>query len=245
MAGGKGTRLNATDKPKAMFAVVGRPIIDYALDPLLELRSQNLLDKIIIIVGFLGEQIVQHVGEEKAKFVWQKRQLGTGHAVMQARSALKNLQGTTLIINGDHALYRAKTFEKIMDFREDKNLTIAFGVVNSSTLFDDYGRVIRDRTGKITGVIEKLDCTLEQREITERNINLYSVDNIWLWQALDKIKSDNVKGEYYLTDIIKIAIEEGKMVETFEVGDTEEAIGINTVEEFKEVEKILSRKKLA
>lgn len=243
MAGGKGTRLNSTDKPKVMFEIEGKPMIDYALAPLLELKHNGMLDEIIVVVGFLGQMVADHLKGYGIKLVWQDEQLGTAHAVMQAREHLENKQGTTLVINGDHPLYDAQTLEDVMKFREQNNLTVGFGVVDNPTEFDDYGRVIRDEDGKIIEIREKLDCSAEELKITERNPNLYAIDNAWLWQAIDKIKTDNAKGEFYLTDIIKVALDDGEKIETAQMRNSDGAYGVNTKEDLSTVTNILKSRK--
>lgn len=243
MAGGKGTRLNSTDKPKVMFEIDGKPMIDYALDPLLDLKDKGMLDEIVVVVGFLGKMVKDHLQALDVKIAWQKEQLGTAHAVMQARKILEHEKGTTLIINGDHPLYDPGTLDDVMTFREDNNLTVAFGVVNSPTEFDDYGRVIRDEKGAILTIKEKLDCTPGELKIQERNPNLYAIDNAWLWRAIDRIQTDNAKGEFYLTDIIKVALNDGEKVETTQMLDQNGAYGVNTEEDLKAVTKILVSRK--
>lgn len=243
MAGGKGTRLNRSDKPKAMLEIEGKPMIDYALAPLLELKEKGTLDEIIVVVGFLGQMVADHLDGQDVRLAWQYEQLGTAHAVMQAKTLLENQQGTTLIINGDHPLYDAQTLDDVMIFRELNDLTIAFGVVNSPTEFDDYGRVIRDGSGGILGIKEKLDCTPEELKIEERNPNLYAIDNDWLWPAIDKISSDNAKGEFYLTDIIKVALDEGKKIGSTQMRNADGAYGVNTEADLKVVTNILKSRK--
>ena len=111
MAGGRGTRIGATDKPKVMFEVLGKPIISYAIDPLSKLKNDGIVDRIITVVGFLGNQIVDYLGD-KSEYVWQEEQLGTAHAVHQAEKLIGNERGITLITNGDHALYSVETYQK-------------------------------------------------------------------------------------------------------------------------------------
>lgn len=238
MAAGKGTRIGATDKPKVMLEVAGKPIIGWAIGPLTQLKKEGLVDRIITVVGFFGDQIIDYLGE-KSEYVWQKDQLGTGHAAKQAEALIGNEEGLTLIVNGDHALYAKQTFQKAIERAEKQDLTLLLSAVSSLEHFDDYGRVVRDQNGKIREVIELKDATDLQRQIPERNINLYVADNGWLFDALKKIKNDNAKNEYYLTDLIKIAVEEGKPIESIEIDHQEEAIGINTEQDRKRAEDIL------
>lgn len=242
MAAGKGTRIGATDKPKVMFEVAGKPIIGWAIEPLEKLKKQGLVDRIITVVGFFGDQVIDYLGE-KSEYVWQKEQLGTGHAVLQAEELLREEEdGLVLIVNGDHALYSEQTFAKVIKQADTHDLSLLLTVANSREHFNDYGRVVRDQNGKIREVVELKDADEIQQKIPERNINLYVAKNRWLFDALKKIKNDNAKNEYYLTDLIKIAVDEGKKVETAEIENLDEAIGINTLDDLDAAEKILHHK---
>lgn len=237
MAAGKGTRIGATDKPKVMLEISGRPIIGWAIDPLEALKKEGVIDRIITVVGFLGNQVVDYLGE-KSEFVWQKDQLGTAHAVQMAEKSISNEVGYTIIVNGDHALYTKDTYKKMIDTTVEKKLTLGFATVVCDR-FDSYGRVVRDEAGKPTEIIEVPEATKEQKKIKEKSINLYIVDNQWLFTVLPKIKQSAVKKEYYIVDIVKMAIEEGKQVEAIVIDDEDEALGINTLEDKAETEKIL------
>ena len=238
MAAGKGTRIGAVDKPKVMFEVAGKPIIGWAIEPFQKLKKDGLIDRVITIVGFHGNQVIDYLGE-KSEFVWQKEQLGTGHAVKQAEELIANEEGITLIVNGDHALYSAGTFRKMVETVVGNDLTLGFAVAKSKTRFESYGRVARNEQGKILGVVEVPEATEEQKAIEERSINLFAVDNKWLFGVLAKIKQSSVKGEYYIVDIVKFAIDEGRKVEAIEIENEDEALGINTHEDLEETEKIL------
>lgn len=243
MAAGKGTRIGATDKPKVMFEVGSKPIIEWAIRPLEELKNQNIVDRIVTVVGFLGDQVVDYL-LKRTEFVWQKEQLGTGHAVMQTESMLSDESGFTLIVNGDHALYSAKTYKKMIDTAIHDNLTLGFAVVNTPNRFSSYGRVIRDDSGKVIKVVEEPDATEEEKTIAERSINLYIVDNKWLFETLKKIGNQNVKHEYYINEIVMLAATQGVKLEAIEIENEDEALGINTLEDRAEVEKILEREGL-
>jgi len=238
MGAGKGTRIGATDKPKVMFDVSGQPIIGWAIEPFLSLKKEGIVDRIITIVGFFGDQVIDYLGD-KSEFVWQKEQLGTAHAVQMAENLLSDENGITIIVNGDHALYSAATYKKMINEYIEKDLTLAFATVKSPTRFDSYGRVLRDADGKITGVVEVPEADENELKIQEKSINLYAVDNEWLFKTLPQIKQSSVKKEYYIVDIVKCAIEQGKAVEAVEVDNEDEALGINTLEDRSEVEKII------
>jgi bifunctional UDP-N-acetylglucosamine pyrophosphorylase/glucosamine-1-phosphate N-acetyltransferase len=241
MAGGKGTRIGATDKPKVMFEVAGKPIIGWAIEPFLSLKKSGIIDRIITIVGFCGDKVIDYLAD-KSEFVWQREQLGTAHAVRMAENLIMSEDGITLIVNGDHPLYSKETFSKLLDKFTQDDLTLAFAVVKSKTRFNDYGRVVRGDSGLVSRVVEVPEATPEQLEIDEKSINLYAVDNKWLFEALPKIRQSEIKKEYYIVDIVKMAIDEGKKVEAVEVEHEDEALGINTLVDRDEVEQILTSK---
>ena len=240
MAAGKGTRIGATDKPKVMFEVLGKPIIEWAISPLEQLKKEGIVDRIITVIGFLGNQLIDYL-DDRCEFVWQKEQLGTAHAVKMAEQSLAGEDGYTIIVNGDHALYIQKTYEKMIDTAIGRNLTLGFATVVCDR-FNSYGRVIRDRNGQPLEIIEVPEATEEQKKIREKSINLYIVDNKWLFSVLPKIEQSAVKKEYYIVDIVKMAISEGKRVEAIQIDNKDEALGINTPEDRTETEEILRRR---
>lgn len=240
MAGGKGTRIGATDEPKVMFEVAGKPIIEWAIRPFEELKKQGIIDRLIVVVGFHGEMVVDYLGD-RAEFVWQKEQLGTAHAVRQAENLITGEEGITLISNGDHTLYSADTFKKVLNETIAKQAVLGFAIIKSSNRFGSYGRVIMDKNGNVKNIVETLNATDEQKKIPYRNPNLYAVDNVWLFEALKKVQLNPVKKEFYLTDIIEIAVGENKKIITVEIDNIDEALGINTKEDKEEAEKLLTR----
>ncbi|MDH4358838.1 MAG: sugar phosphate nucleotidyltransferase [Candidatus Berkelbacteria bacterium] len=241
MAAGKGTRIGAVDKPKVMFEVAGKPIIGWAIEPFVKLKKEGLFDRVITVVGFHGNQVIDYLGE-KSEYVWQKEQLGTGHAVIQAENLIGNEEGITLIVNGDHALYTAGTFRKMIETASKNNLTLGFAVVITPNRFGSYGRIIRDKNGKVLAVVEVPEASEEQLKIAERSPSVFVADNKWLFSALPRIPLSPVKKEYYVNTIVELAIKDGKKVETVEIENEDEALGINTHEDREEVESILKKR---
>ncbi len=237
LGGGKGTRLNCVDCPKVLLEVAGRPMIRYVYDAV-----KQVSDKIVVITGFHGEKLEEELKNEPVEFAHQAEQLGTAHALAQAESMLKGKEGITLVVNGDGPLVTKEVFQKLISEMETGKYTIVF----SSVLEDEhpaYGRVVRDANGEVTGVVEAKDATEEQSKIREKNVGIYAIDNAWLWPALKKIEKSSVSGEYYITDLVKIALDEGKKVEAVAEDDTNVIKGINTIEELREVEGIISKVK--
>ncbi|MFH1855474.1 MAG: sugar phosphate nucleotidyltransferase [bacterium] len=237
MAAGKGTRIGAQNKPKVMFEVAGKPIIGWAIEPFVKLKEKGLVDRVITVVGYLGNQIIDYLGE-KSEFVWQKEQLGTAHAVRCAEELIGSEDGFTLITNGDHALYSSETFEKLIDKAKSSGATLTFATVVSER-FENYGRVIRNGQNRVASIVEVPEATEEELKIREKSPSIFVVDNVWLFKHLPKIPMSSVKKEYYVNVIVEMAIREGEKVETVEIQNIDEAQGINTEEDQKLVEKVL------
>lgn len=237
MAAGKGTRIGAQDIPKVMFEVAGKPIIHWATAPLLKLKEKGIIDRLITVVGFRGEQVVDYL-DVNSEFVWQKEQLGTAHAVRCAEELIGSESGLTLITNGDHALYSSETFEKLIDKAKSSGATLTFATVTSER-FENYGRVVRNGENRVASIVEVPEATEEELKIREKSPSIFVVDNVWLFKHLSKIPMSPVKKEYYVNVIVEMAIQEGEKVETVEIQNIDEAQGINTKEDQKWVEKVL------
>ncbi len=237
LAAGQGKRMGAAEAgiPKVMFEVLGKPMIRYAVDHL----HQAGVDNIILVVGFQKEKVMEYFGDEM-KYAIQDEQLGTGHAVAQARDQALHHYQATLVHYGDHVLYQPDTIKKLVDVYEKEQPTIAM----LTNFFDDpmryaFGRIIRNQEGEIIGSCEQKDCTPEQLKIKECNPCFYIFNTKWLFENLEKLKNDNSQGEYYLTDLVGLAVEQGKKISSVTVDDWRQVIGINNPEHLKEVEKYL------
>jgi len=238
LAGGKGTRLNCTDQPKVLLNVAGKPMIRYVISAV-EKVTQN----IIVITGFCGEKIEKALQHDNVQFAHQSEQLGTAHAALQAEKLLGDKDGIVLIINGDHPLIDTDTL-KLMIKAINSGLTLAIASAVEEN-HKAFGRILRDVRGKVIGVIEAKDATKEQLEIKEKNIGFYAAQSKWLWPALKKIKKSKITGEYYITDLVDIAVKTNKPVEAVRIKNINAIKGVNTPEEFEEVEKIIENKSLS
>lgn len=238
LAGGKGTRLNCTDIPKVLINLNGRPMLRYVYDAV-----KNIASKIIIITGFCGEKINKEMANEPVEFAHQAEQLGTAHALAQAEKILRGKKGITLVVNGDGPLFTPEVFEELITEMRSGKYTLVF----SSVVEDNhpaYGRITRNKNGKVTGIVEAKDATTEQEDIREKNVGIYAIDNTWLWPALKKVGKSSISGEYYITDLVKIALDEGKNIEAVKTTNQNIIKGINTPEELREVESIISNLKM-
>lgn len=248
LAAGKGTRMTprhqdsagqvsgqASPIPKVMFEINGKPIIDYTVNYV----KKSGINNIVLVVGYKKELIEEYF-KENVGYAEQKEQLGTGHAVMMAKSLLEGQSEAVFIGYGDMPLFKTDTIKKLIDKYEEEKPTIALLSVN----FDDpvpwaFGRIIRNENGEVVANIEQKDCTEEQLKVKECNTGLYIFNSEWLWDNIENIKNENAQKEYYLTDLLKMAKEQGKKVIALPVANESEALGINTQEQLKEAEALL------
>lgn len=225
LAAGKGTRMKS-DLAKVLHPLAGRPLLAHVLESLQQLRPART----VVVVGHQAEDVARLCRGDGVETVLQEEQLGTGHAVAQARSGLEGLAGRTLVLCGDVPLIRVTTLRRLVDETAESG---AKGAVLSAVTEDasGYGRILRDDDGSVIGIVEEKDATDEQRAIREYNTGTYCFDNEVLWPALERLDTENAQGEFYLTDVIAILVREGHRVEGVVCEDEREVQGINTVED--------------
>lgn len=233
LAAGKGTRMKS-QKPKVVHEVLYKPMINHVVD---ELKKMGV-DETIVVVGheaYIVEAIVDDV-----QFVYQTKQLGTGHAVLQAKDVLAGKEGMTLVLNGDAPLIRKETLQGMVDFHKNNNnqATVMSADCDVTT---HYGRVIKE-DGQVKGIVEYKDLLDSQRDITEMNTGEYCFDNQSLWNALEKINNENAQNEYYLTDVIGIMDQDGLKVDAYKIDDFDEVGGINDRVALVEATKVLKER---
>ena len=241
LAAGKGTRMKS-ELPKVIFPILGRPMIDYVLDAL----EAADIDESIVVVGFRGDLVRKTLaGRKNLRFAEQTEQLGTGHAVMSARSELEQFDGPVFVIAGDSPMLQTASITALFDEyqrRRDQNEPAAaiLGTVQKENPFG-MGRILRDADGAFLGIIEEKDATDEQRKITEINMSYYIFHAPDLLDALGGLRTDNAQGEYYITDVPAILRARGKTVLALPVLQQVESLGVNRVEDIAAVENALSK----
>ncbi|HKM30051.1 MAG TPA: sugar phosphate nucleotidyltransferase [Bacilli bacterium] len=230
LAAGKGTRME-TDLPKCAYPINGTPMVEYIVNSC----RKSGINKILVVVGHKKEHI-QKIFNGSVEYVLQEQQLGTANAVMCTKSILAEKEGFCLIFPGDMPLINEDIITKLVNYHSDNknDLTI---VTTKIDIPDGYGRIYRE-DGKIKKIVEALDATPEILAINEINSGVYCVDIKLLFSALDKVKNNNRKKEYYLTDIVEILCDDYK-VDTFVVADSNYLLGINDVSTAQKVEAIL------
>lgn len=228
-----------SEKAKVLHEIGGRPMLSYVLDAASELGSQ----KTVVIVGHQADKVRDLFSESGVIFAEQKEQLGTGHAVMQAGKALSRFKGDVLILSGDVPLITKGTLEGLMDTHKKEKATVTVLTAEPENPYG-YGRVIKDPRGNIRKIVEEKDATAKEKTVKEINTGIYCVDSAFLFEALKTIKPQNVQKEYYLTDIVGIAVKDRKRVSASKIRDFKEAMGINSRIELAEAECIIRLKKL-
>jgi bifunctional UDP-N-acetylglucosamine pyrophosphorylase / glucosamine-1-phosphate N-acetyltransferase len=232
LAAGKGSRM-ASDLPKVLHKVAGQSMISMILDTL---NSIELIKENILVLGTGKDEVLEQIGSD-VKYVVQNEQLGTGHAVKIAKDLLSNFNGDVLIAYGDCPLLSAQTIEKLINSHQNSNVvcTVLTAHLDNPT---GYGRILKTNN-LVTGIVEELDASADIKEIKEVNSGVYVVNNKMLFKALDNITNNNVKNEYYLTDIIGYFVSNGLKVNSYMTDDILEIQGVNTKHQLDYVESIV------
>lgn len=233
LSGGRGKRMHSM-QCKSLHKVADRAILDWQLDACQLAGIEN----IIVVVGAFSEDIRQHLARDghalNIDIAVQEEPLGTAHAVMAAMDKIHELKARyAVILNGDLPNLQASTLKKLMLKRAQKQLICL--TVNLSEPAA-YGRVLRNANDTVSQIIEFKDCSPEQIGIKEVNVGVYSVPTTFLETALPRINNDNAAEEYYLTDIIALANEDGLPVHAVIAEDPGEVMGVNTPDELASAE---------
>ncbi|MDO9545399.1 MAG: bifunctional UDP-N-acetylglucosamine diphosphorylase/glucosamine-1-phosphate N-acetyltransferase GlmU [Pelolinea sp.] len=234
LAAGMGTRMNS-DLPKVLHPLLGKPMVEYIFDAVRDICE----DPPLVVVGNCAELVMETLGD-KACYVLQEPQLGTAHAVQCAREVLRGKSDIVLVANSDFPLITAETYALLVKTHQENNSKLTLSTVVSDES-RGFGRILRDSTGRIIGIVEEKAASPEQKKITEFNSNPYCFDAEWLWGALDQVEKSEV-GEYYLTDLVEIAANSGQPVGSIEIEDHQESIGINNRVHLAEATKVIQQR---
>lgn len=231
LAAGKGTRMNSK-LPKVLHPLLGKPLVQYALDA----ASTAAGEKPVLVVGHESELIRETLGDQ-CRYVVQEPQLGTGHALKQAENLLRDQTDLVLVTNADMPLIRPGTLQELVKTQQGHD-----GPFTMLTLsMDDprgFGRVIRDQGGSVLAIVEEKQATEEQLEVKELNASMYCFSADWLWGALERVEL-SPQGEYYLTDLVEIAVKDDQKVKAVLTEQRAELIGVNTRVHLAEAVKVL------
>lgn len=235
LAAGQGTRMKSK-LYKVLHPVCGKPMVQHVVDQV----SMLNINKIVTIIGHGAEQVQAELGD-KTLYALQKEQLGTAHAVMQAKEILDGKEGVTVVVCGDTPLIQHETMEALFKHHDETGAkaTVLTAWTDNPA---GYGRVIRNEKGHVEKIVEHKDATDEERLIKEINTGTYCFDNKALFNALSRVKNENVQGEYYLPDVIEILKNDGHSIAAYQTADFEETLGINDRVALSQAEQFMKRR---
>jgi bifunctional UDP-N-acetylglucosamine pyrophosphorylase/glucosamine-1-phosphate N-acetyltransferase len=234
LAAGQGTRMRSA-QPKVLHQLGGKPMLWYTLQAARESTDQAPL----VVIGH-GAESVQEAAGEGVRFVIQEEQLGTGHAVQQAADALHGQTDLVLVLNADVPLVRGDSLNRLVQAQLQNPGPFSLLTMKADSS-RGFGRIVRGRDGAVQAIVEEAQASPEQLKIREFNVGSFCFRAAWLWEALPRIPL-SPKGEFYLTDLVEIAVREGGVVQAVVLEDPTEAIGINTRVHLAEAEAILRRR---
>ncbi|KVE04066.1 MULTISPECIES: bifunctional UDP-N-acetylglucosamine diphosphorylase/glucosamine-1-phosphate N-acetyltransferase GlmU [Burkholderia] len=232
LAAGTGKRMRSA-LPKVLHPLAGRPLLSHVIDTARTLQPSRL----VVVVGHGAEQVQAAVAAPDVQFAVQAEQLGTGHAVRQALPLLDPAQ-PTLVLYGDVPLTRASTLRRLVDAAHDGRYGILTVTLDDPT---GYGRIVRDAAGFVTRIVEQKDASPDELKIAEINTGIIVTPTAQLSMWLGALKNENAQGEYYLTDVVELAIEAGFEVVTSQPDDEWETLGVNSKAQLAELERIHQR----
>jgi bifunctional UDP-N-acetylglucosamine pyrophosphorylase/glucosamine-1-phosphate N-acetyltransferase len=235
LAAGQGTRMKSA-LPKVLHAIGGEPMLARVYNTAHLLEPQQ----IHIVYGHGADKVREQLGHLDAAWALQDKQLGTGHAVAQAMPAV-NDESRVLILYGDVPLIEAATLDRLVDAAANALAVLTIELDNPT----GYGRMVRDRDGRVQRIVEQKDASEAERAIREVNTGLLAVDAARLRGWLERLDNHNVQGEYYLTDIIAMAVEDGVPITTVSAPDIEQVSGINDRQQLAALERALQRRQAA
>lgn len=251
MAAGLGTRMKSK-LAKVLHAVAGKPMVLYVVDVACRLADRG----VAVIVGHQGTDVrkVVESADSRVAVAEQTQQLGTGHAVLQARAVFTNdprrRPSRYVILNGDTPLLTEATARKLLALHDEQKATVTV----LTAVLDDasgYGRVIRRRRDEwlhgaadnpVQKIVEEKDASPDECPVREINVGTYVVDGDFLFSALDKLDPRNAQGEYYLTDIVQMAVEQGRTVAALRLQAIDEGLGINSRVQLAEAERVIRQR---
>jgi len=239
LAAGHGKRMQS-DIPKALTLLAGKPLLEHVLDAI---WASGTLVEPVIVIGQKRDHIREALGPDR-RYAVQEEQLGTGHAVLSASGAIHPDAESVLVLNADNPLVAPETIRRLFEERKKSGTKIVLGTVTIPDFEDwraaflGFGRIKRTAGGEIEAIVESKDANAEEREILELNPTFLCFEKDWLLRSLAKLGNANAQGEYYLTDLIKMAFFEGEKVSSVAV-DPKEAVGVNSRADLLIAEQIL------
>lgn len=236
LAAGAGTRMKSS-LPKVMHRLSGKTLLNWVIGSVSALKPDN----IVIVLGHKADIVEKSLQGLNVKFVYQQEQLGSAHALMQARKALKKYKGDILVISGDVPLVKTSTLSSLLKHNKKNKASVTVLAAKVDNPFG-YGRMVKNG-GELVKIVEEKDADAQEKLINEINSGIYCFDNN-IWKALSKVKPNNVKKEYYLTDTVEILKKAGKKACYTVTKAAYEVKGINNRIELAQAENIIQEQKI-
>lgn len=238
LAAGQGKRLGNGRVPKVLVMLKNMPLICYLLE---QLNNVSQTIKPVVVVGHMREKVKGVLGDGFF-YAYQEKQLGTAHAVLAARKKIK--ADNILVLYGDMPFVTSMSIKKLMTLHRKKNANISMLTAVAPSFENEFGslksagRIIRDSKSRVVKIVEVKDASNKEKLIKEVNPGIYMFNTQWLWENIKKIGDNNKQQEYYLTDIVEIAISQGEEVHSLQI-DAKEVINVNSKEDLKKAEELL------
>ena len=238
LAGGEGKRMKS-NKPKTLSPVLGKPMLLWVISAV---RNAGI-DDLCVVKGFKKEDVEEFLStlDFNVESVFQAERLGTGHAVMMAKDFLKSHDGNVVILNGDAPFMTAETIKNSLE-QHTKSSCAATVISARVDNPHGYGRIVRDTDGSLKAIVEHKDADEETLKIDEVNSGGYWFDCQKLLSVLDRIKSDNAAGEYYLPDAIELLLKDGQKVGAYTAECSDAVLGANDPAQLEELNQIAIKK---
>ena len=228
LAAGKGKRMES-DLPKVLVNFLGKSMITHVIENIKDISS-----KIIVVVGYKKEKIIDKLNEYNLTYMYQENQLGTGHAVLVTENEFNNFSGDILVLFGDTPLISKEVINEFISFHQNNNFIASLLTKNSNNPYG-YARIIRDKNGNFIKSVENKDLTEEYNNIKEINVGLMIFKSNVLFETLKKVNNNNSQNEYYLPDVINI-LSLSNNIGVYNSDKIPELFSFNTIEELKEAE---------
>lgn len=238
LGAGRGSRMESRDPDhsKVAYPILGKPLINYVIDACKPLG----LKEIYTVVGY-GGKATEEVVKDFSKVVWQKEILGTGHALMQVKDLIDK-DGDVIVVGGELPLLTPQTLRRVYHKHEKGGnaMTICTSVLENP---NGYGRVIRERGSyRLLRIVEDADCDREEKDINEVNTGIYILDNKLLQEYLPKLSNKNAKGEFYLSELVKLYENAGKKVEAYVLEDAEDVFSVSDRNQLAYAAKVIRKR---
>ncbi len=229
LAAGKGTRMRS-ELPKILHNIANRPLLQHVYDTSCQLENNTIK----IVYGHGADLVRDTLKDLEASWIEQKQQLGTGHAVQQVNDQIADTD-TVLILYGDVPLLKLTTVKQLISNVNDKSLALLTVNLDNPT---GYGRIVRDASGQVTKIVEEKDASASEKLINEGNTGIMAVQGKALKKWLNQLNNNNAQGEYYLTDVIEMAVADGIAVVTNQPESVDEVLGVNNRIQLSHLERV-------